>query len=96
MVVVGIVVVMVGRGGGVSECSSSGGGGDGGGEGFRKRWTHARMWELLYHGCMIPLLAIKISARCAACPDFLVRIFAPIRLYRVGLHHRDVDADQSR
>ena len=28
--------------------------------------------SLLHHGCMIPLLAIKISARGAPCPDFLV------------------------
>ena len=28
--------------------------------------------SLLHHGCMIPLLAIKFSARGAPCPDFLV------------------------
>ena len=56
---------------------------------------HGSTASLLNHGCMIPLLAIKFSARGAPCPDFLVSS-RPIRLDRVGRPHRDVDAGQSR
>ena len=55
---------------------------------------HGSTASLLNHGCMIPLLAIKFSARGAPCP--VSGLFAPIRLDRVSPPHRDVDAGQSR